>query len=69
MQDILKKMVQCPTCRLLMESHSNEELLECCIQHLDNSNMDGIENCPNCRHEIEKHTNQELLECTLAFLK
>jgi len=63
-------MTQCPTCKLLMESHSTAELMECCMKQLDEFSSENIENtCPNCKHEINEHTNQELAECTLAYLK
>ena len=63
-------MTQCPTCKLLMESHSTHELMECCMKQLEEFNTKNTENlCPNCMHEIKAHTNQELAECTLAYLK
>lgn len=64
-------MVQCPTCKLSMESHSTFELMECCMKQVgDDVNIEDSENtCPNCKHEIKKHSNQELAECAIAFLK
>ena len=63
-------MAICPTCKLLMESHSTPELMECCMKQLGDISTENTENlCPNCMHEIKKHTNQELAECTLAYLK
>ncbi|RNJ77144.1 MAG: hypothetical protein D9C04_00175 [Nitrosopumilus sp. B06] len=61
-------MTECPTCKLAMESHSTEELLECSMEQVG----DGFENsqtCPNCMHEIKKHTDKEIAECILEFLK
>ncbi|HUU48581.1 MAG TPA: hypothetical protein VMW55_07360 [Nitrosopumilaceae archaeon] len=64
-------MVQCPTCKLSMDSHSTFELMECCMKQVGyDTNMENAKNiCPNCKHEIKKHSNQELAECTIAFLK
>jgi len=62
-------MSQCPTCKLLMESHSTNELMDCCFQQIPETNFENDKNCPNCKYRIEDHTNHELLECTLAFLK
>jgi hypothetical protein len=64
-------MVQCPTCKLSMDSHSTFELMECCMKQVDDDIIisDAENVCPNCKHEIKKHTNQELAECTIAFLK
>ena len=63
-------MTECPTCNLSMESHSTDELMECCMKQVG----DGIGEedpgiCPNCKHSIKKHSNQELVECTIEFLK
>ena len=63
-------MTECPTCKLSMESHSTEELMECCMKQVDGEICEeepGI--CPNCKHDIRKHSNQELAECTIEFLK
>ena len=64
-------MTECPTCKLAMESHTTQELMDCCMRQVgDDVNLEGNENnCPNCKHEIKKHTNQELAECTIAYLK
>ena len=64
-------MTECPTCKLSMESHSTQELMECCMKQVSNdTSIDEIENnCPNCKHGINKHTNQQLAECTIAYLK
>ncbi|MBT8252209.1 MAG: hypothetical protein KJO99_05195 [Nitrosopumilus sp.] len=66
-------MIQCPTCKLLMESHSTQELIECSLLQVDEE-LTGIQDekeklCPNCKHEITKHSDNELVECTMAFLK
>ncbi len=63
-------MTECPTCKLAMESHSTQELMECCMKQVDENldeNKEGI--CPNCKHEIKKHKDKQLAECTLEFLK
>jgi hypothetical protein len=63
-------MVECPTCKLSMDSHSTSELMECCMKQLGDEDMHGEENiCPNCKHDISTHSNQQLAECTLAYLK
>ena len=62
-------MTQCPTCKLLMESHSSNELMDCCLEQISDTSLENDKNCPNCKYKIEDHKNQELLECTLAFLK
>ena len=64
-------MTQCPTCKLTMETHSTQELMECCMKQIgDGIDSEYRENiCPNCKHEVEKHSNQELAECTIAYLK
>lgn len=63
-------MTICPICKLLMESHSTSELMDCCMRQVDNFSSENTENlCPNCMHEIKNHANQELVECALAFLK
>ena len=63
-------MTQCPTCKLLMESHSTSELTECCMRQLGEISEENTENlCPNCKYEIKDHSNQELAECMLAYLK
>ncbi len=63
-------LTECPTCKLSMESHSTEELMECCMKQVGDGLTDeeaGI--CPNCKHSIKKHSSKELAECTLEFLK
>jgi len=53
-----------------MESHSTEELMECCMKQVGDEfyeDKSGI--CPNCKHDIKKHSSKELAECTLEFLK
>ncbi len=63
-------MTECPTCNLSMESHSTDELMECCMKQVGGGIGEedpGI--CPNCKHSIKKHSNQELAECTIEFLK
>ena len=53
-----------------MESHSTEELMECCMKQIagEFSEEDsGI--CPNCKHDIKKHSSNDLAECTIEFLK
>ena len=64
-------MTQCPTCKLSMDSHSTNELMECCMKQVgDRENIENTQNvCPNCKHEIKQHSNQELAECTIAYLK
>ena len=66
------RLTQCPTCKLAMESHSTEELMECCMKQVSEGltkeeQKSGI--CPNCKHDIKKHSSIELAECTIAFLK
>lgn len=63
-------MTTCPTCKLAMESHSTNELMECCMKQVGdefNEELTGI--CPNCKHSVEKHSSKELAECTIEFLK
>ena len=64
-------MTECPTCKLAMESHSTEELMECCMKQVGHDFFEdgdvGI--CPNCKHDIKKHSGKELAECTIEFLK
>ena len=63
-------MTKCPTCNLAMESHSNTELIECCMNQVDNNfseEQKGI--CPNCKHKLNDHSEKELAECTITFLK
>ena len=63
-------MTECPTCKLLMESHSTAELMECCMKQVgEGVSEENAGICLNCRHKIKKHTDAELAECTLAFLK
>ncbi|MHA7647191.1 hypothetical protein [Nitrosopumilus sp. S4] len=63
-------MTECPTCKLSMESHSTEELMECCMKQVgDDENSTELGVCPNCKHDLKKHTTKELAECTIAFLK
>ena len=53
-----------------MESHSTEELTECCMKQVGEEFIEentGI--CPNCKHGIKKHSNKELAECIIEFLK
>lgn len=63
-------MTECPTCKLAMESHSTEELMECCMKQIGGEFSEedsGI--CPNCKHDIKKHSSKDLAECTIEFLK
>ncbi|MCG3779026.1 MAG: hypothetical protein MT334_04850 [Candidatus Nitrosopumilus limneticus] len=63
-------MTQCPTCKLLMESHSTSELMECCMKQVGEDFAEGIDGiCPNCKHKIKEHSDKGLAECTLEFLK
>ncbi len=66
-------LTECPTCKLAMESHSTEELMECCMKQVGNDffydDYDGVGICPNCKHDIKKHVRDELAECTIEFLK
>ncbi len=63
-------MTECPTCKLSMESHSTEELMECCMKQVgDEIDVEQQGICLNCKHEIKKHNNKELAECTIEFLK
>ncbi|MCV0366975.1 MAG: hypothetical protein K5798_06920 [Nitrosopumilus sp.] len=63
-------MTQCPTCKLLMESHSTTELMECCMKQVgDEFNEGQAGKCPNCKHDIKKHSDKQLAECTLEYLK
>ena len=63
-------MTECPTCKLSMESHSSEELMECCMKQTNDEFLEVKANiCPNCKHNIKKHSKQELAECTIEFLK
>ena len=53
-----------------MESHSNTELIECCMNQMDgnfSAEQKGI--CPNCKYKLNDHTKKQLAECTIAFLK
>jgi len=53
-----------------MESHSTEELMECCMKQIGGEFSEedsGI--CPNCKHGIKKHSSKDLAECTIEFLK
>jgi len=53
-----------------MESHSTEELMECCMKQVGGwSSEEETGICPNCKHDIKKHSSKELAECTLEFLK
>lgn len=53
-----------------MESHSTEELMECCMKQVSDGLADNQKGtCPNCKHQIEKHSDKQLAECTLEFLK
>jgi hypothetical protein len=63
-------MTECPACKLAMESHSTEELMECCMKQIGGEFSEedsGI--CPNCKHDIKKHSSKDLAECTIEFLK
>ena len=63
-------MTECPTCKLAMESHSTEELMECCMKQVGNNfSDDDVGICPNCKHDIKKHASKGLAECTIEFLK
>lgn len=63
-------MTKCPTCKLEMESHSNTELIECCMNQVDNNfSEDQKGMCLNCKHKLNDHSEKELAECTIAFLK
>ena len=52
-----------------MESHSTEELMECCMKQVQEDITSEVGICPNCKHEIKDHNNKDLAECTIAFLK
>ena len=53
-----------------MESHSTEELMECCMKQVgDEFSDEGTGTCPNCKHDIKKHSSKGLAECTIEFLK
>lgn len=53
-----------------MESHSTEDLMQCCMMQIDPDSIEeNNEICPNCKYDIKKHSGLELVECTLAFLK
>ena len=63
-------MTVCPTCKLLMESHSTPELMECCMKQVGEEFTEEEEGiCPNCKHDIKKHSDKELAECTIEYLK
>ena len=63
-------MTECPTCKLLMESHTTSELMECCMKQIgDEFDEESTGNCPNCKHDIKIHSDKELAECTLQYLK
>ena len=63
-------LTECPTCKLAMESHSTEELMECCMKQVgDEFSEDKSGICPNCKHDIKDHSSKGLAECTLEFLK
>ena len=63
-------MTECPTCKLLMESHSTPELMECCMKQVgEEFNVEQTGTCPNCKHDIKKHSDKGLVECTIEFLK
>ena len=62
-------MTECPTCKLAMESHSTDELMECCMKQVEGLSEEETGICPNCKHDIKKHSSKELAECTLEFLK
>ena len=52
-----------------MESHSTEELMECCMKQVQDESISETGICPNCKHEIKSHKHKDLAECTIAFLK
>ena len=53
-----------------MESHSTEELMECCMKQIgDGFSEEDSGICPNCKHDIKKHSSKDLAECTIEFLK
>ena len=53
-----------------MESHSTEELMECCMKQVgDEFSEEESGTCPNCKHDIKKHSSKGLAECTIEFLK
>lgn len=63
-------LTECPTCKLAMESHSTEELMECCMKQVgDEFSEECLGICPSCKHSLKKHSSKELAECTLEFLK
>ena len=64
-------MTQCPICKLTLNSHSTEELMECAMMQIGNESdfEEGDDNCPNCRHEINSHSDDQITECTIAYLK
>ena len=50
-------MTECPTCKLSMESHSTEELMECCMKQVGEEFVEEQKGtCPNCKHEIKDHS-------------
>ena len=66
----IKKMTECPTCKLSMESHSTEELMECCMKQVGEEFVEEQKGtCPNCKHKIKDHSDKGLAECTIEFLK
>ena len=52
-----------------MESHSTEELMECCMKQVHGKTTGDTGICPNWKHRIKDHSNKDLAECTIAFLK
>ncbi|MDE0832275.1 MAG: hypothetical protein OSA03_03990 [Nitrosopumilus sp.] len=63
-------MTECPTCKLSMESHSTEELMECCMKQVGEEFVEEQKGtCPNCKHKIKEHSDKGLAECTIEFLK
>ena len=62
-------LTKCPTCKLTMESHSTDELMECCMKQVGNDFFDDVGICPNCKHDIKTHSGQGLAECIIEFLK
>ena len=63
-------LTECPTCKLSMESHSTDELMECCMKQVgDELSKEESGVCPNCKHDIKRHSSKQLAECTLEFLK
>lgn len=62
-------LTECPICKLAMESHSTDELMECCMKQVGDEFSEKAGTCPNCKHDIKKHSSKDLAECTIEFLK